>query len=506
MKLKVLTYILASTCCISSCTKLDETLHSTVSTGGIGSNNVDALLKGAYNAMRVPYQQQDGVWALQEHSTDECLGPTRGGDWDDNGIWRVLHAHKWTADHAYVNNTFNNLGGVVFSSTDLLQYSPSASQAAQARFLRAFAMFDILDIWNQVPYRDPGESTVGASRVRKGSEALDYIMSELNAIIKDLPDGPPANQANKDAARVLLMKCYLNKGVIANRAAPTFDNADMAQVITLADQIITSGRYKFSTDYFDNFAPDNDTKSTENIFTANNVGGAEGGDVRSRWYMGLHYNQNPSGWNGFTTLSDFYNKFDAADKRRGESYPGMTDKSGIKAGFLIGQQYDQTGKALTDRKGHPLAFTAAVKIKETDPNTLEFTGIRVMKYTIDYASSDGTFANNDYVFYRYSDVLLMKAEAMLRSGNAAGGLTLVNQVRAARNVTPFASLTLDNLLDELGREFYFECHRRTDLIRFGKFLDPWQEKDGTDDPKYLIYPIPNRQLAVNPNLEQNPGY
>ena len=69
-----------------------------------------------------------------------------------------------------------------------------------------------------------------------------------------------------------------------------------------------------------------------------------------------------------------------------------------------------------------------------------------------------------------------------------------------------ASVSLDQLLDERGRELYLESWRRQDLIRFGKFLQPMQEKPQASDPKYLLFPIPNQQLAINPNLTQNPGY
>ena len=80
-------------------------------------------------------------------------------------------------------------------------------------------MYWLLDLFDQVPYRDPGESVIQPARVRKGIEALDYIISEIDAVRADLPDGP-AYKANKFAAKVLLMKCYLNKAVYANRAQP----------------------------------------------------------------------------------------------------------------------------------------------------------------------------------------------------------------------------------------------------------------------------------------------
>jgi hypothetical protein len=190
------------------------------------------------------------------------------------------------------------------------------------------------------------------------------------------------------------------------------------------------------------------------------------------------------------------------------AYPGITSIGGVRVGFLVGQQYDQNGTALQDRRGNALAFTPEVKIKETG-NNLEITGIRVMKYPIDYAHEFP--ADNDWVIYRYSDVLLMKAEAILRGGTATGAppyntaLGLVNFVRAARGATPLAAVDLPALLDERGREFYWEGLRRNDLIRFGKFLDAWQEKPASGAER-LLFPMPNPQLAANPNLSQNEGY
>lgn len=489
-----------------SCTDLNETLNEdltrTDAEAFLNANaDVDALLRACYDGLRLPFQDQSRMWAAQQHTSDETLGPTRGPDWDDNGIWRVLHDHTWTAEHAFLSSTFNELLQVVFSTTNTLTFNVTTQQAAEARFIRAWVIFNIADGWNQVPYRDPGENLLNAPRVLKGKEALDFVISECKAIVNDLPDGP-TNRANKNAARVLLMKALLNKGTFADRANPTFPSGDMDEVITYADQVIGSGQYSLDDNYFDNFAPNNDQVSSENIWTAENVGGSSSGNVRSRWFCTLHYAQNPSGWNGFATLADFYNSFEDGDTRKKSNYTGMTDVSGINAGFLIGQQYDQNGTALKDRKNNPLAFTPEVSLVETG-NDLEITGIRVIKYPIDYVSGDN--ANNDYVYFRYSDVLMMKAEALFRKGDAAGALTIINTIRAKRGATAFAALDADNLLAERGREFYWEGNRRLDLIRFGKFLGAWGQKPASG-PERLLFPIPLSALAVNPNLEQNPGY
>ena len=492
-------FLLIMVFALGACTDLKENLREDLPDGE--SPDPAALLESAYNSMRLPYQDQSRFWAAQEHTGDAAMGPTRGPDWDDNGIWRSLHNHTWTADHDFLGSTFSELLQIVFATSNLLDFEPTADQAAQSRFIRAFVVNSVLDGWGQVPYRQPGTSLLEDATVLSAQEAIDLILSETTAIMGDLPDSP-TNRANKDAAKVLQMKTYLNKGMYLNRAAPTFDNADMQKVIDLADEITASGKYSITNDYFGNFAPNNDMISTENIWTAENVGGSNSGNVRARWFCTLHYNQNPSGWNGFCTLGDFYDSFEDEDIRKKQDYPNMTEVSGINAGFLFGQQVDQDGNELDDRKGNKLAFTKEVAITESGDN-LEITGVRVVKYPIDYASGDNV--DNDYVYFRYADVLLMKAEAMMRMGDTGGAKTIVDDIRMNRGVGPLSELSETTLLAERGREFYWEGNRRTDLLRFGKFLDAWQEKP-VSGAERLLFPIPAGSLASNPNLTQNAGY
>jgi hypothetical protein len=483
----------------TACSDLEETHRKDLTI--LEDLDPDAVLQSAYNSMRLPYQDQSRFWAAQEHTSDEAMGPTRGPDWDDNGIWRSLHNHSWDADHAFLGSTFSELLQIVYSTSNLLAFDPSAQTAAESRFLRAYVVNSLVDGWGQVPYRDDFQDLLSDAKVLSAAEAVDLIISELDAIEADLPDGP-ANVANKDAAKVLKMKTLLNKGMYLDRANPSFDQADMNQVISLADDIINSGKYSISTNYFDNFAPNNDQISTENIFTALNEGGISSGNVRSRWFCGLHYNQNPSGWNGFCTLGDFYDSFETDDLRVRADYPGMTEVAGINAGFLIGQQVDGDGNELMDRKGNQLAYTKEVALTEAGDN-LEITGVRVMKYPIDYNSGDN--ADNDYVYFRYSDVLMMKAEALMRNGNSGDALAIVNDIRDARGVSALSSIDETSMLAERGREFYWEGFRRTDLLRFGRFLDAWEEKPASGAER-LVFPIPAASLASNPNLVQNPGY
>jgi hypothetical protein len=263
--------------------------------------------------------------------------------------------------------------------------------------------------------------------------------------------------------------------------------------------------------------------------------GANNSGIGGRWNMTLHYNSytpnNPNaGWNGFSTIGDFYASFNTTaaptaygptdtlfDPRLGgRNYQNSKIVSGINPGFLVNQQFNEAGVAEKDRQGAPLAFdkTIAANMIETGTNK-EVTGIRVVKYVPDYTQYGGGPAGNDLMIFRYADVVLMVAEARQRKGDAATALTMVNalrlQARQAPSLTTMALVNTANvedpntLLAERGRELYWESVRRTDLQRFGVYLKPWQYKP-TDDPKNLIFPIPNQALSANPNLKQNPGY
>ena len=484
-----------------SCTNLDEEVLDGVvinNTAG-GTVNTASLLTNAYNGLR-GFQDQDKMFALDEMSSDALVGPTRGGDWDDNAKWRQLHTHTWAPDNNEIRGAWNSLLSNVYSC-NLVVENGTATEVVQARFLRAFYYYNVIDLYGQAPYREAGSSLEADPKVWTRQEATAFVISELEAIVGSLPARATgdASIANKDAAHFLLAKLYLNKGVFnaADAAGPyVFDAADMTKVVSHVDAISSS----LAADYWDNFKPDNNT-SPEILFSSKNLRGGAGGGIQSRWRMGMHYNQTPDGWNGFATVAEYYNKFNPNDRRIKNADPAIIAAFGNNVGFQVGQMYKPGGVTpLQDRNGHPLVYTAALTLI-TGGATLETAGIRSQKYIPD-ATNLGT-PENDYELMRYSDALLMKAEAVLRGGAGSVG-TIMTDI-AARSGQAASPATLDGVYLERGKELWYEGWRRNDMIRFGKFLAARELKPYVSDNRYALFPIPADAL-FNANLKQNPGY
>ncbi|MGB5355281.1 MAG: RagB/SusD family nutrient uptake outer membrane protein [Eudoraea sp.] len=480
-----------------------------------------------YNNINGYIGDQANLYALSEVTTDEMLVPTRGSDWGDNGIWRQLHQHTWTPDHQYITNVWNQWNELQLTASEILdpRSVASAESIAAAHFFRGLAVYVILDNFGQVPYRNTEASPVEDPVVLTGDEAVLFIVADLEAAISGLPATGPSGAANvnasKAAARYLLAKTHLNRHIFNGSGSP--DGADMARVIALVDEIAADG-YALQEGYFDIFR---DTADDETIWWIKT-------GVGNRIWNGLHYSlttpQQAGGWNGFATLSEFYDLFEGPEsnevglgqeERRGgvplqglpagtegnvdDDGDGIADGSNIGFGFLKGQQYGPTGTPLEDRGTNPLDFTREYTSSVTGaPDLLdnnEVTGIRVLKYGPRY----GAFTEHE-VFFRYSDAHLMKAEALLRSSGDA--TSLVNELRVLRGATPLGTVSEQDLLDERGRELYIEFWRRNDMIRFGQYTRDWEFKDpaavGNTDKN--LFPIPATQIILNPNLVQNPGY
>ncbi|MEM9001037.1 MAG: RagB/SusD family nutrient uptake outer membrane protein [Bacteroidota bacterium] len=522
----ILTFFISMT---FSCTDLEiEATDSLITEGFAGVANVQGEVANISNIIAGgDLANQDGLFALNEASSDEYIVPTRGTDWGDNGRWLAIHRHTWDAELQDVRRAWQRLNSITINATRAI--SPKSvntaggdivQQKAEARFYRAWAMHWILDMWRQVPYRDVDLPNSAIPEVLTGQVAIDSIVTDLNIAIQDLPQVTVGNgidmksSPTKAAAQHLLAKVHLNKHVYLGTSPET---ADMQVVIDAVDEIAADGySLAASGDFFDIFRPSNDV---ETIWWSP-------ADAGPRTWLTLHYNQNfpgfndGGGWNGFTTLSEFYQLFegnpdtnypgDGQEERRGvvhDPSSANADNLGIGIGFLIGQQYEQDGTPLDAREnvgGVPLVFTKETEQPEftapSDNATLETSGTRMFKY---HPNEEGGDRRQHIVKYRYGDAYLMKAEAMFRMGSDVTGM--INNLRAIRGASALATVGEADLLAERGRELYQEVVRRQDLIRFGQFTRAWNLKDASDDTR-TIFPIPTADILANPNLTQNPGY
>jgi len=532
---------LAAFFAVTSCTDLQiEETDSFISEGFQGLENPASALDQLYNNVYGQWGDQANRYALYEVTTDALLVPTRGSDWGDNGRWRKLHSHDWGLEETDILTPFDQFNSNQLLASQILDSRSGASGdvAAQARFLRAFSMFTILDLFGQVPYRDTQLSSSAVPEVLSGAAAVDFILSDLDAAISGLASVGAGTgdlrKASKEAAMMLKAKVLLNRHIYDNQAAiaaggaiPAASASDMQAVISLVDDIASSG-YELQAGYFEIFEASADT---ETIWWGTAA-------VGNRIFNGLHYNSTGlggGGWNGFSTLAEYYDLFegnanqnryesdlhsaaiDGQEERRGgvpnvgvnftgvpgtSNNGGKEDGSNVGKGFLIDQQFGLQGNALTDRQGQPLKFGRDFVDGAGSPSLInndEKTGIRVMKYQPRF---DGGFAGHNIMF-RFADAYLMKAEAVLRTGGDA--TSLVNELRVLRGATPLANVTESDLLDERARELYAEGWRRNDMIRFGQYNRNWQFK-GDRDQKRILFPIPLPQLLANPGLQQNPGY
>jgi hypothetical protein len=501
-----------------SCTNLDEKILDATETSNA---DPDAVLTSAYNGLK-NFEDQAGIFAVSEVTTDFVIVPTRAGDWGDGGAWLEDHFHTWKADSREVNSAWKQMLSSVYSC-DLalaIQGIP-AGKKAEAQFLKAYYYYNAIDLYGQVPYREAGSSPDDFPKVWTSPEATTQIIALLEEALPNLPakNSSDPSIASKDAAHFLLAKIYLNKAVFDSPTHTGFNAnnvANMNKVISNVDAI--SSATTLAADYWDNFKPANNT-SPELILTSKNVLGVDAvaglgiNGMRSRWYMGSHYNQVPSGWNGFSVLQEYYDQFNPSDRRIKNDDPAIIAALGSPLGMRRGQQYDKGGvvalKTRAQNGSLPLDFQSDLAGlpadgKITGQNWLERWGIRPQKYIPDASNMDKP--ENDYVIFRYADALLMKAEAIVRGGSSTTTpAAIAAQLQARQGISTVIDLsTLAGINKARATELWEEGWRRNDMIRFGTYTTARATMKNTDAYRVLL-PVPTTAL-LNPNIKQNPGY
>lgn len=485
--------------------KLYGAFALTGNSGGAGQPDIDpnTIDEGNSDFLRM-------FWNTQELSTDEAIDNASWNGATDAGL-HDFHNLNWAASNRmllglYVRSAYqillcnefmrqssdDNLSRRGISGTDaetIRGYLP------EARFLRAFQYWVLMDAFGNPSFATENDAigSVMPPQIKR-NELFNYIESELKDLETLLP-APRANEygrADRAAAWALLARMYLNAEVYTGTARFT-------DAITYSKKVIDAG-YNLESNYQWLFLNDNHLCTDEVIFTINYDG------RKTQNYGGTNYivyagssSDIPitligvSGWGGNRVTKNLPNLFPDHD--------GSTDK---RAMFFTTNRSIEIANRATD------GF-AAIKFKNVNRDG-----------SLGYAEGGNLGVGIDMPLFRLAEQYLIYAEAVLRGGtggdmNTALGYINSLRTRAYGNTTGNISapeLTLNFIIDERGRELYWEGHRRTDLIRFNRFVEssylwPWKGNvaNGTGvAAHYKLFPIPSSEISANRNLVQNPGY
>lgn len=512
---------------ITSCNDLVDESYGSVPTNSFNPKSdleISALVNAAYIPWRKTMLLWNGVVRTQELSADQDVIPARIGiGWIDGYIYKRWHQHTWTTndDGMYQPwsrtfegiNTTNRIiaqieeGGIVLPSEQI-----KTSLLAELHVLRASYYYILVDLYGNVPlvtdFRDvelPKQST--------RAEVFDFIVKEINDNVANLSTearGYYYGRMNQWVAHTLLAKMYLNAEIW--RGQPMW-----AKCITECDKVSESGFYSLEPNQKNVFVTENQN-SNEIIFALpmdeKYVSDWNAFDFHMQTLAQESqqtYNMTFAPWGGVCAIPQFINSFNPNDKR-------------LKQNYIQGPQFARNGSPLT------INYTNSVpSIDQSDKDD----GYRWGKFEIKIGAQNRL--GNDFPVLRYADILLMKAEALMRSGQPGAG-NLVTQVRlrafddASLAVVTDQQLVLGSnydygrsdinstthensaailygrFLDELGWEFCQEGRRRQDMIRFNVFTTKsWFSHDVSNASKN-IYPIPLQAIQTNSKLVQNPGY
>lgn len=461
-----------------------------------------------------------GIYDYNTFSTDEAMLPIRGGDWYDGGFWQNLYHHEWTSTDLPLLNTWNYLYGSVSlcnhalyeidQHKQLLTDEQYKEYTAEARGLRALFYFYIMDMWGNVPLVMQEGVTLEDVKQSTRKKVTTTLIDELLAAIPYLPNAHSNHEGNyygrltRPVAYFLLAKILLNHEVYLHDDTQTFDiNGQKLKAleacIACCDKITEAG-YTLESAYASNFSVHNEN-SNENVFTI-----PMDKTLYSNKFFYLFRSRHYS--HGGAYRMDAENGSCATlSTVKAYGYGTSQEDKRYRINFFS-DTVRVDGKVVYQENGEPLVYYPnEVALSLTGSKYEKTAGARMAKYEIDRtAYDDGRLQDNDIVLFRYADVVLMKAEALVRNGK--NGDKELNLVRQRAGMTS-RSATLSNILEERLLELMWEGWRRNDLIRFGlyhKAYDLRQSIEGEDSRFTNLFPIPRNILKMNGNLQQNPGY
>lgn len=446
-----------------------------------------------------------GIINLQDFTADDMKNR-----WGDNGLDQLTTTSNWDENNKFFRYLYNRVYYTVPQCNNIIGVLkvvnvPNKEQyTSELRFLRSLAYYYMIDCFGKgvlVTEDDLGSGVPKAQSSR--IQMFNFVESELLDIENTLPTTNGYGRANKAVARMLLAKLYLNAQVYTGTAR-------YADARTYIKKVIDEGGYTLAPNFQSLFSGDNDVTSAKNEI----IYALIADPIVSQSYGNTTYLINGSLSADTMVLSDYGATGGWGGHRATKAWYGLFGNS---AAALAASPDDRAHQFWTDQ--HSFEMTDYKIWKDGYPCT-KFRNSNFVG-----TSTPTDFSGTDFPLFRLADAYLMYAECVLRGGGGtnAEALQYVNEVRTRSNATPITAFPItagestpgvDFILDERARELNLEGHRRTDLIRFGKFtggtyLWPWKGnvKNGTSIPStYNLFPIPLTAIQANPNLTQNPGY
>lgn len=476
-----------------------------------------------------------GIYDLQTFGSDEAMLPTRGSDWYDGGLWQDMYRHSWNAGLEISKNAWVYLYKVIAlcnhsleqieAHRNLINSYEYSCFTAEVRGLRAIYYWYLLDLFGRVPIITSSDINMSMVQQATRSNLFEFVYNELMDVRDQLPYGHSAmrgmfyGRVTSSVANFVLAKLALNAEVYADDDWTDGERPDGSTMrlkigsdtynaweatIAFCNEIQAEG-FQLEASYENNFLVYNEY-SSENIWVIpldKDLYMTE----QQNLYRSYHYRHAAlygfTGENGSCATKKVLQVF---------GYETGADDNRFYLNYWAGELHDDDDTYVLDREGKVLTYYPwEVELDLSGSPYVETAGARMRKYQIDHnATKDGKLMDNDIVLFRYADVLLMRAEAHLRNGEASLGQADFDAVRSRADM-PLRPLTLQNLYDERLLELCWEGWRRQDMIRFGCYQslfqgDSFNVKVDETDGHTTVYPIPADVMALNSQLIQNKGY
>lgn len=519
----------------ASCTDLDVDVKSKYTEYPNDPVAIEGKMSDVYYSFRQALGNNYN--RVQTFSSDEATGVSFGTDYFDKGENIHPSIHNFMSGDAPANYWTDLASGITKCNKIIEEFKETPKVAAPARLMRAFYHFILMDSYGDVPVLDhlPADNEAVVRSPRK--EVAEFIEKEVKECLPDLSDKNDAStygKPNKWMAEALLVKLYINWGVytcgdVTKYDVATTKNSKLDECVKYCDDIIGSGLFNLNDPYHKKFMFDNGPQIKDFIY-------AMPYDKVSA--QGLLYGR----YRAFRRIDDGDTQGYYGGKM-GKSCAGICAMNPEFADLFCLEGDDRNDAVLkgkvfihdaitgeeTDKpyiyKGTQLELTKTITLQEGGLATLNCgatpdgwrQGYRSIKFypNPNEYSAYNRYQSNDVPIFRFADIILTKAEAIKRGATATNGDTpqsLFNQIRSYVHAPLLDhNPSLQEILDERGREFFDENWRRNDMIRFGTFESEYgfhkhSNPDARFDKTCRILPVPDDILKENTNWEQNPGY